>query len=105
MEHLTDHTFQEKTAEGICVVDFSAVWCGPCQMMKPIFEDVAESFKTNSFVRFYQVDVDQCPQSAVRFRVESIPMLVVLKNGMELESRVGVTSASDLKSLIAKALE
>lgn len=104
MEQLTDENFKEKTAQGVCVVDFSATWCGPCRMMKPIFEQVADQFKVNPAVRFYQVDVDQCPRSAMAFRVESIPMLVVLKDGVEFDARVGVTAPDDLLKLVSSAL-
>lgn len=104
MEQLTDENFTEKTAQGVCVIDFSATWCGPCRMMKPIFEQVADAFKVNPSVRFFQVDVDQCPRSAASFGVESIPTLLVLKDGAPVDVRVGVTSPVDLQKLVSSAL-
>ena len=101
---LTESEFDAAVAEGVCVLDFWAPWCGPCRMQGPIFESVAADFeKAGNPVRFYKVNVDEEPALAGRFGVQSIPTLVVTKNGEEAAVRVGVTSPDVLADLVEKA--
>ena len=69
------------------VVDFSATWCGPCRMMAPVLEEISE--KLGDQVSFYNVDVDEVPELAMRYGIQSIPCLVVLKNGKAVDQSVG----------------
>ena len=101
---LTESEFDAAVAEGVCVLDFWAPWCGPCRMQGPIFESVAADFeKAGNPVRFYKVNVDEEPALAGRFGVQSIPTLVVTKNGEEAAVRVGVPSPDVLADLVEKA--
>ena len=71
----------------VAVVDFSATWCGPCKMLAPVVESVSE--KLAGQVDFYNVDVDECPELAAQFRVNSVPCLVLMKNGEFADQSIG----------------
>lgn len=74
----------EAKKSAVAVVDFSATWCGPCRMLAPVVEALSE--KMEGKVDFYNVDVDEAPELAGAYRVQSVPCLVLLKNG-ELEDQ------------------
>ena len=100
---LNDSEFDAAVAAGVCVVDFWATWCGPCRMMAPLFESVAAAMDGGP-VKFFRVDVDQAPAAAGRFGVQSIPTLLVLKDGVETDVSVGVTPPAKLRQMIEAAL-
>ena len=100
---LTDSDFDAAVSDGVCAVDFWATWCGPCRMMAPIFESVAAEMADRP-VKFFRVDVDEAPASAGRFGVQSIPTLLVLKDGVESDVSVGVTPPAKLRKMIEAAL-
>ena len=100
---LTDPQFDAAVASGVCVVDFWATWCGPCRMMAPIFESVAAEMAGRP-VKCFRVDVDEAPMSAGRFGVQSIPTLLVLKDGVESDVSVGVTPPAKLRKMVEAAL-
>lgn len=69
------------------VVDFWATWCGPCMMMGPVLEEVAEELKGK--VKFCKVNVDENPSLAEKFGIMSIPNFILFKNGQNVAQRVG----------------
>jgi thioredoxin 1 len=75
------------------IIYFSAVWCGPCKNFKPIMESVSNSIP----VQF--IDVDQNPTLAAKYNIRSIPTLVFLKDGQEVNKRPGVLSESQVKEI------
>ena len=77
----------EAKKSAVAVVDFSATWCGPCRMLAPVVESVSE--KLAGKVDFYNVDVDEAPELAMAFRVNSVPCLVLLKNGRFVDQSIG----------------
>ena len=101
VQNLKDDTFSAATASGIAVVDFWAAWCGPCRTQGPIIDDLAESAHTMATIA--KVDVDQAPKLSEQFNVESIPMILVLKDGKVLNRFVGVTSKKELMAAIEAA--
>jgi thioredoxin 1 len=77
------------------VVDFWAPWCGPCQMITPIIEDLEKDY--NGKIMFRKVNTDESPDIASRFNVMSIPTLIVFKGGQVVGTLVGVASKAALK--------
>ena len=82
-------------------IDFNATWCGPCRMLAPIVDELADEF--DGKVEFYSVDVDENPDLAQEFGVMSIPTLVVLKDGAEAAKHIGFIPKDNLKALIENA--
>lgn len=79
------------------LVDFWAPWCGPCQMLGPIVEDVAEE---NTDIKVCKINIDENPDLAMQFKIMSIPTLVVFKNGEVYKKSVGVISKSEILELV-----
>lgn len=100
MIELTKDNFQTeitKTDKPV-LVDFWAVWCGPCQMMAPILKEIEAEMPD---VQIGKVNVDEQMDLARQFRVVSIPTLLIFKNGQEVKRMVGVTSKEELKEALA----
>lgn len=81
------------------LVDFTAVWCGPCKMMTPILEEVKHSVGEKATI--IKVDIDKNPAAADAYQVRGVPTLIVFKQGQIKWRATGVTAAADIK----KALE
>lgn len=89
-------------SEQAVLVDFYADWCGPCKMMAPVIEELAAEYAGK--VKIGKLDVDNNTQSAAKFRVMSIPTIVIIKNGEVLDTVVGVVSKEELVAKLEKAL-
>ena len=81
-------------------VDFYADWCGPCKMVGPVVEKLADK---NTDVAFAKVNVDLLPEVAGMYGIMSIPTLIVLKKGTPVTKQIGFASEADLQNLIDKA--
>jgi len=84
------------------LVDFWAVWCGPCRMIGPIVAELAGEYKDR--VDFAKVNVDEAPKVASSYNVMSIPTLIVFKGGKPFEQVVGYRPKKDIQKLLDKAL-
>ena len=84
------------------MVDFWASWCGPCKMLSPTVEALAEQYEGKALV--CKVNVDEEPDLARRFGVMSIPTVVFLKNGREFDRKVGVMPAEAFTQVLDKNL-
>lgn len=93
---LTAEDFDEVTAAGTVLVDFWAVWCGPCKMQAPIVEAFADK---QTDVRVCKVNVDEQPALAARFGIMSIPTLMVFKDGEAARRQVGLSSLEEIEEL------
>lgn len=97
--HADDISFDEAVleAEGPVLVDFYADWCGPCQRIAPVLERVAEDLTEGRIVK---VNVDQSPQVASRYDIQSIPTLLVLVDGKVVERTMGLQSENEIRQLL-----
>lgn len=80
------------------LVDFWAAWCGPCKMLSPVLHEIAEEYAGT--VKVGKVNVDEQAELAMRFRVSSIPMLVLFKNGKAVASAVGYRPKAEIAAML-----
>jgi len=87
------------------LADFYAQWCGPCQMMGPVLDDLAENYKNISKVEVIKIDIDELRDVALDFGVMSVPTFMIFKDGKVIETMVGMRSQSDLESKLDDQLK
>ena len=80
------------------LVDFTAAWCGPCKMMKPVLEQLHQQMGDK--IRIIKIDIDQSPAAANTYHVQSVPTLILFQHGKILWRQSGVLQASQLKKII-----
>ncbi|MBD3314931.1 MAG: thioredoxin [Chitinivibrionales bacterium] len=102
LKEMTDDTFQAEALESKLpvVVDFWAPWCGPCKMLTPILEELAEEYDGN--VVFAKINIDDNPHVASKYGINSIPSLLFIKNGSVEDQQVGLLAKGPLKAKIDK---
>lgn len=76
-----------KEEKGLAVVDFFATWCGPCNMLGPVFTEVSEELKDDAF--FAKVDIDQSMEIAQEYGVNTVPTVIFFKDGVEVKREIG----------------
>ena len=84
------------------LVDFTAAWCGPCKMMKPVLEELHQQMKDR--LRIIKIDIDRSPAAANNYQVQSVPTLLLFQNGKTLWRNSGVMPASQLQRIIEQAI-
>jgi thioredoxin 1 len=99
---LNESNFDKETAEGITLVDFWAPWCGPCKMLGPVLEKVAEELGDKVLIA--KINVDESPKLAQKFGVRSIPAIFILKNGKSVNQFVGLQDKGKLIQAINNEL-
>lgn len=100
----TDTEFEQEVmqSEAPVLVDFFADWCGPCKMMAPIIDEIASDYEGK--IKVGKLNVDENPNSAAKFKVMSIPTIILLKKGEVLFTVVGAVSKKELTDKINTAL-
>jgi thioredoxin 1 len=95
--HFTDATFEQEVIndKGLVMVDFFATWCGPCKMLAPVVEKLAEEYKGKA--KIGKMDVDENGQTGMKFGIQSIPTIIFFKGGKPVQQLVGFQSAEALK--------
>ena len=98
--HITDETFQELVAESKVPVllDFYADWCGPCKMLSPIINELAESFEGRALVA--KVDTEANPKLSQHFKIKSIPTMMIFNKGNFHEKFNGIVPKPNLEEIL-----
>ncbi len=99
--HIRNHNFHEEVvnSEKPVLVDFWASWCGPCRMVGPIIDEIAAEHPEYKVVK---INVDEEPELASRYRVVSIPTLMVMKNGQVVQQSAGARPKNQILAMLAK---
>ena len=92
--HLNETDFDATIAQGVTLVDFWATWCGPCMMLSPIVEELAETHKVG------KVNVDEEPELARQFGIVSIPTLILFENGEAVRQSMGYRPKAELEAFL-----
>jgi thioredoxin 1 len=102
--HFTDDSFENEVLkyEGVALVDFWAPWCGPCQALGPVIEEIANEYEGRAKVG--KVNVDEEREVAQKYMVMSIPTVLVMKNGEVVNTLVGLRPKEDYLDAIDSAL-
>lgn len=96
---VTSENFEEEVlkSDKTVLIDFYADWCGPCKMLSPIIESVANE---NEDIKVVKINVDNAQDLAIEYQVMSIPTIVVIKDGQEVNRTVGVVSKSQIEEMV-----
>lgn len=100
---ITDQNAAELLAgDKLVVIDFWATWCGPCQRLTPIIEQLAEEYKDQAIIGKYNVDEGE--DLSTEYNIRNIPVVIFVKGGEVVAKKVGVASKEDLKAIIDQNL-
>ena len=103
LKHLNAQEFETILQSGQpAMIDFSAVWCGPCQILAPVMETLADRYDGKAVVA--KVDVDEQVELAKKFGIMSIPTLIVMKGGKVVEQAVGARGKEDIAAMVERHL-
>jgi thioredoxin 1 len=98
VKSVDDRTFADEIASGTVLVDFTASWCGPCRMLAPILEMLAQEMKEK--VSIVKVDVDESQSLAAQYDISSVPTLILFQDGVLKHRVVGLKDLASLRDLV-----
>ena len=102
VKHLDGSNFEETVSKGVALVDFWAEWCGPCKMLGPVLEEVAEEIGDDAVIA--KVDVDKAQALASQYSIRSIPAIFILKDGEIKQQFVGLQDKQTLIDAVRSVL-
>lgn len=96
---ISEENFKKEVLEEskTVLIDFYADWCGPCKMLSPIVEEAA---KENEDTKFVKINVDEAQELAIEYDIMSIPTLVVIKDGKEVDRTIGLVNKAEIMSML-----
>ena len=97
---LTTDNFSNEIAKGVVMVDFWATWCMPCKAMAPVIDEIAS--QTKGKVKVGKVDVDKNGEVANQFGIQAIPTIIIFKDGIPVETLVGIQSKAAIVNALSK---
>jgi len=102
--HIDDNNFESEVvnSDKPVLVDFSAVWCGPCQRLTPILEQFAS--RNEGRVKVCKLDIDESSSTASLYAIRSVPTMMLFVNGKRFETKVGLSSVAALETMLTTAL-
>jgi thioredoxin 1 len=102
--HVSDGSFDQEVLKSQLPVllDFTATWCGPCKAIAPLLDQLAAEYQGR--LRVAKVDVDQCPDTAMKYAVRAVPTLLLVKDGKVRDQRVGGLNKAGLTTFVAQVL-
>ena len=102
VKHINESDFfKETNLEGVVLVDFFATWCPPCKMLLPILEDISNSRK----YKIVKINIDENPNIMNKYKIQSVPTLVVFKDGKPVERSIGYIDKNEVITLMDKHFE
>ncbi|MCW5907672.1 MAG: thioredoxin [Chitinophagales bacterium] len=101
---LTDNNFKTTVLDSnqVAVVDFWAEWCGPCKAIGPMIEEISKEYAGKAVVG--KVDVDNNPETAMKYGIRNIPTILFIKNGQVVDKQVGAVPKANLVAMLNKHL-
>ena len=100
---LTDQNFDEVVnGSDVVLVDFWAPWCGPCKMLSPVIDEIADEYAGKA--KICKVDTDDSREAAMKFNISSIPTIIIFKNGQMEKQWVGLVSKDDITDVLDELL-
>jgi thioredoxin 1 len=100
---INSNNFDETIGNGVVLVDFWATWCKPCRMQAPVIEEIQKEMVSK--IKVGKLDIDKSPDIADRYGIQSIPTMIIFKNGKPIEQFVGITAKEKILEAINKLLK
>lgn len=104
---LTNENFDEQVVKAkntLVVVDFWAIWCGPCQIMEPAMKEISQQYASNPKVRIAKLNVDEADQISEKYEIRSIPTVKFFLNGEVIDEAIGAIPKAEITSKIEEHL-
>lgn len=105
VQQITDTTFDEEVLKSnqLVLVDFWAAWCGPCKMVAPVIDEIADEYK--ELVKVVKVNTDENPSTAASYGIRSIPTLLIFNDGVIVDTIIGAIPKSTVVNRIQECLK
>lgn len=101
VKKISGDLFREEIAKGLTLIDFFADWCGPCRMLAPVLEEVAEVLEGQATIA--KLDIDHYQEIAAEYQITSVPTMILFKDGKEAGRIIGLRDVKQLKEFILSA--